>query len=89
MPQTDKQNSDKKSQGDRHKSVVILSVIAVILIGIFLIILFFFHGNLYSSSHYPSGIILFSQAIAGHNFAGGEDQPSTVFIASSAKTLSS
>lgn len=41
MPENDKQTDEKQSKGDRRKPVVILSVVAVIPVGISLIILFF------------------------------------------------
>ncbi|HTV55331.1 MAG TPA: hypothetical protein VMI06_10480, partial [Terriglobia bacterium] len=54
----------KQKNGDRHKPVVILSLIAVILVGIFLIILFFFHGNLHSRSSFThQGTILASEMV--------------------------
>jgi len=64
MPQTDKQSTEKQNNGDRHKPVIILSVVAVVLVGIFLIILFFFHGNLHSRSSFPSGAIITSKGLS-------------------------
>ncbi|MGH9715193.1 MAG: hypothetical protein ACRD4R_00455 [Candidatus Acidiferrales bacterium] len=61
MPQTDKQNNEKQNKGDRRRPMVILSVVAIILVGVFLIILFFFHTDLHSKAFFRPGTISSSQ----------------------------
>jgi flagellar basal body-associated protein FliL len=55
----DQRNDQRK--GERHKAVIIFTVIAVILVGIFLIILFFFHTDLRSRGSFRPAEILASQ----------------------------
>jgi ABC-type phosphate transport system permease subunit len=56
----DQRNDQRK--GERHKAAIIFTVIAVILVGIFLIILFFFHTDLRSRGSFRPGEILASQS---------------------------
>ncbi len=50
-PELDKRNQNR---GERHKPAIIFAVIGVILVGVFLIIIFFFHGDLRSRAPFKS-----------------------------------
>lgn len=51
MPELDKRN---QNSGERRKPFIIFAVVGVILVGIFLIIIFFFHSNLRSGAPFRS-----------------------------------
>jgi hypothetical protein len=51
MPDIDKRNQNR---GERRKPIIIFAVIGVILVGIFLIIIFFFHSYLKSGAPFKS-----------------------------------
>lgn len=53
-------NADRKDErrGERRKPAIIVAVIGVILLGIFVLILFFFHSYLESKSSFRPGVVL-------------------------------
>jgi flagellar basal body-associated protein FliL len=57
MPPKNEQN-----KGERHKPVLLISAIVVILVGIFVLILFFFHSGPSSKGVFRPGTILVSQS---------------------------
>lgn len=53
---------NEQNKGERHKPVLLISVIAVIVVGIFLLILFFFHSGPSSKGVFRPGTILASES---------------------------
>jgi len=69
-PEIDKRNQNR---GERRKPAIIFAVIGVVIVGIFLIIIFFFHGDLrsrapfkaYNDPRSPAGVLTVSRHSPG------------------------
>ena len=53
---------NERNKGERHKPILLISVIAVIVVGIFLLILFFVHSGPSSKEVFRPGTILASES---------------------------
>lgn len=73
-------NDDRKDQrrGERRKPVIIIAVIGVILLGIFVLILFFFHSYLESKASVRPGTILIVES-GVRQYAAGPGVPLSMF----------